>query len=130
MSSKPFVNEPTRYDKCATTEIPKCLWFGLVWYGTAWHRAWLLDICVFIIIYITISSHSTLSLKISSVTHSHKHMTHSTWIVAGCSFCCSCTYTTGPNFYGFHSFLTLTLKVLLLFCIRRVFPICLLFVVD
>lgn len=98
--------------------ISKCLWRSVAWHrrglarlGSASYRIIQFDgsVCVFIIVYITISSQSKLSLEISSMTH----MARLTWAIVHFSFF-SCSlisvvvhshvHSTDANFYGFHSF--------------------------
>lgn len=113
--------------------IPKVL---VVWYGMARCGVVRCGIelsirceCVFIIAYITISSHSTLSLKISSVTHTH--ITHAT---LNLGVLCLARTLQRPKLlrlsFNLLFLLLTTTKFFSLFCMRLVFPICLLFVVD
>lgn len=80
--------------------IPKWLWFCVVWHGSAWYRAsYWMCMRVYYRLHYNIFTHSTLSLKISSMTH-----THVAFNLDDCFWCIvSHVHYNDPNFYGLHS---------------------------
>lgn len=109
--------------------IPKWLRFGLVWYGMAWHRAcyyWNVCMRVYYRLHYDISSHTQhiITQNIECDTYACRH---STWL--DCLVYCLARTLTDPNFYGLHSFLTLTHSLdsfALLYspCVFDLFAIC------
>lgn len=143
MSSKPFVNEPTRYDKwntATTTTISdskECLWFWFVSarYGLAWCGA--VSSVAIRCVYACLLSLTLRYLPQQIITQNiecdtYAHMRHSTWLIVLLYMSCLARtlHTKTQTFTAFiHPFLTLsptTNSFALLYapCVSYLFSIC------
>lgn len=139
MSSKPSVNEPTRYDKCAAataiTSITSdskviAVWFGMVWYGVA--SSLLLLKCVYACLL-------SFTLRYLFTHTAHYHSKYRVWHIrmpalnlAWLFGVLSCTYTNRPKllrltfFFDTHSLTHSFDSFALLYspCVFDLFAIC------